>query len=96
MYYLICFDISDDRLRRNAGKKCKQAGLLRIQRSVFIGHSQPHLIGEVRDYLLPLLDAHTDSLAIQPLDRPAYRQLSFYGKKYNKQHLAREQKVIFI
>lgn len=96
MYYLIAYDISDNKTRRLAVKLCKKAGLQRIQRSVFAGASQSWHIQTIRDELAPLLDAKTDSLTIQPLDKAAYGQLSFTGKKWSKKDIAREYDIVFI
>ncbi len=96
MYYLLAYDISNDKTRRLAVKLCKKAGLTRIQRSVFAGAAPAPKIQDIRNELSPLLDAKTDSLTIQPLDKTAYGQLSFTGKKWSKKDIAREHDIIFI
>ena len=95
MYYSICYDISNDKTRRKAAKMCKKAGLVRVQKSVFMGHSQDFRVREIKDVLRPLLNAKTDSLSIQPLDKMAFQNLNFIGKTIEKSAVARKQWVIF-
>lgn len=71
MYYCVAYDISSNRLRLRASKWCRQAGLERLQRSVFIGASDPGRIDELTGKLRPLLP-RTDQLAVMPLDRETY------------------------
>lgn len=96
MYYLIAYDISDNKTRRLAVKLCKKAGLTRIQRSLFMGAAPVPKVEDIRSELSPLLDPKTDSLTIQPLDKAAYQRLSFSGKKWSKKDIAREHDVFII
>lgn len=74
MYYCVVYDISNNRLRRFASKWCRQAGLERLQRSVFTGVSDPSRIAELESRLRPILP-HTDQFAIIPLDKNTYFDL---------------------
>lgn len=71
MYYCVAYDISSNRLRLRAAKWCRQAGLERLQRSVFIGETDPERIKELAENLRPMLP-HSDQLAVMPLDRGTY------------------------
>ncbi len=96
MYYAVFYDISNNKTRRLAEKLCKQAGLVRMQRSVFGGSSDHSRIQEIGQELSPLLNPLTDSLAIQPLDALSYRRLTFEGKPVDKALLAREKKFVLL
>lgn len=74
MYYCVVYDISSNRLRLRASKWCRQAGLERLQRSVFIGASDQDRIDELVGRLRPILP-RTDQLAVMPLDRDTYLQM---------------------
>ena len=37
MHTLVIYDISDDEIRQKAAEACKEAGLVRIQKSAFLG-----------------------------------------------------------
>lgn len=74
MYYCVTYDISGNRLRLRAAKWCRQAGLERLQRSVFIGETDPERIRELESNLRPQLP-RTDQLAVIPLGRDTYLQM---------------------
>lgn len=94
MYYCISYDIGNNKTRRFAVKCCKQAGLLRLQRSVFAGASAPERIAELEQLLQPLL-APLDRLAIIPLDNKAWRELTLTGSQPDKATLARSKGVVY-
>lgn len=96
MYYNVSYDISNTKTRLLAVKLCKQAGLVRLQRSVFIGASFQALIADIEQQLTPLLDRKTDRLCIMPLDRETYRRMSLTGGLTDKTDIARERKVVFV
>lgn len=96
MYYAVAYDISNNKTRRLAEKLCKKAGLVRVQRSVFLGSSQARRIADLRAELEPLLNERTDSLSIQPLDKAAFEAAVFVGKEVNKAEVARQQLILFV
>lgn len=96
MYYAVAYDISNNKTRRLAEKLCKKAGLVRVQRSIFMGKTQGWRIADLRIELEPLLNARTDSLSIQPLDKAAFEAAVFVGKEVNKDEVARKQLIVFI
>ncbi len=96
MYYNICYDISSNKTRLLAVKLCKQAGLVRLQRSVFAGKATPALIQAIVAGLTPLLHPKTDSLLVQPLDARAWQNWQRYGKTINKKAVARQEGVVIL
>ncbi len=74
MYYCVTYDISSNRLRGRASKWCRQAGLERLQRSVFVGESEPERIEELESRLRPLLP-RSDQFVVMPIDRSTYINL---------------------
>ena len=90
MYYCIAYDIVQHRTRRLAAKWCKQAGLLRLQRSVFTGRSDADRIRDLENKLRPLLSPK-DRLLILPLDKAAWQNLLLLGDVTDKTLLARAE-----
>lgn len=90
MYYCIAYDITQHRTRRFAAKWCKQAGLLRLQRSVYTGRSDAGRIRELENKLRPLLSPK-DRLLILPLDHAAWQNLLLLGDAPSKTLLARAE-----
>lgn len=94
MYYCISYDIGSNKVRRFAVKCCKQAGLLRLQRSVFTGASTPVRIAELEQLLQPLL-APDDRLVIIPLENKVWRELTLTGSQPDKATLSRSKGVVY-
>lgn len=95
MVYCIAFDIVSDKVRRHVTKLIKNTGLVRIQKSVFIGKSDAVSIKTLEKHLLALLHPHLDKLFIAPLDNLAFQQLTFLGIALDKQLITREVAVRF-
>lgn len=90
MYYWVAYDIRHHRTRRLVAKWCKQAGLLRLQRSVFTGRSSSERIRELEEQARGLLAPH-DSLCIMPIDRTAWENLLLLGDNPKKAVLSRSE-----
>jgi CRISPR-associated protein Cas2 len=80
MYYLICFDISDNRIRYRAVKLLK-GHCLRVQKSVFEcpALTEKQLL-DLQDKLLALIDQTTDSLRYYRLCRACCAEIEWTGQ----------------
>ncbi|MGB1217319.1 MAG: CRISPR-associated endonuclease Cas2, partial [Saprospiraceae bacterium] len=47
-YTWIIYDISNDKKRLALSRRCKHIGLLRVQKSVFLGQAQKKLLKELK------------------------------------------------
>jgi CRISPR-associated protein Cas2 len=95
MIYCIAFDISSDKVRRDVTKLIKKTGLVRIQKSIFIGQSEGSRIKSLETSLKLLIEPLRDRLFIAPLDNWAYQHMSFLGFSPDKQLLTRQVPVRF-
>jgi len=79
MFYLVCFDIVDDRTRNRVVKCLKSYGV-RVQKSVF---ECPSLTEEkflkMRYSLEDLIDANEDTVRYYPLCRSCIKNVEFSG-----------------
>lgn len=87
MHYLIAYDIRSARTRRYAVKWCKQAGLRRMQKSVFVGKGLTKLIAELEEKLRPLLNQE-DRLCVMPLNGDTWNVLRLHGDGPGKNQLS--------
>jgi len=87
MRYLVAYDISSARTRRYAVKWCKQAGLRRMQKSVFVGKGLPKLIMELEQNLKPMLGKE-DRLCIMPLNGDTWQAFRLHGDNPGKETLS--------
>lgn len=79
MYLCIAYDISSNRTRLCAGKYCKKIGMLRLQKSIFIGQVRESDRFNFETEITPLLSP-TDRLAIFSLNKETWHYLLQTGK----------------
>lgn len=80
---LICYDIEDDKLRKKISDRLIQAGLERVQYSVFLGPLKPGHAPGLIEWLSAILPDGTDSddnILVLPLSPNSLDQLTVLGK----------------
>lgn len=68
MHICLAYDISNNRLRLRMSKHCKRVGLLRLQRSLFVGEISAFDLAELEREYRPVL-AQTDKFAVLQLEK---------------------------
>ncbi len=96
MTYCVAYDITSDKVRRQVVKLCKQTGLTRVQKSIFIGSTDSLRISELEKAVVLLIHALTDRFFIAPLDNLAFQQMRFLGFEPDKEMLTHQAAVIFL
>ncbi|MBP6828884.1 MAG: CRISPR-associated endonuclease Cas2 [Saprospiraceae bacterium] len=86
MYLCIAYDISSNRLRVKAAKMCRRIGLVRLQRSVFVGETRADLLAELEQTFRPVLPV-ADKLVIIRLEKSEYHNILQMSKNPALQHL---------
>jgi CRISPR-associated endonuclease Cas2 len=66
MHICLIYDISGDRLRSQVSRHCERVGLVRLQKSVFVGQISPVDLSELEQAYRPILPV-TDRFAIMYL-----------------------------
>lgn len=74
MYCCVTYDIRSNRLRLRISKHLRRIGLLRYQKSVFLGRMDEETRLEIERELRPLL-APDDKLAVVPLEKAAFQSM---------------------
>ena len=92
MYYWVAYDISNNRSRRLVAKWCKQAGLLRLQRSVFTGRSDANRMYELETNVKTLI-APKDRFCMMSIDKTAWENLLLMGDNPSKNQISRSEPV---
>jgi len=90
MHYCVTYDISSNRLRLRTAKWCKQAGLLRLQRSVFVGAALKRLIEELETQVRAEMHPK-DRLCIIALSQEAWQRMQIAGEALPKELLDRSE-----
>ena len=80
----VLYDIGDDRARHKVAKYCKQAGLYRVQLSVFLGNLEPTARDTLALQLEALIDPTKDKVYIFVMNRPEMQQAQLLGQAFDK------------
>jgi CRISPR-associated protein Cas2 len=94
MHYCITYDISSNRTRLRVIKLLKQAGLVRVQKSVFMGISPPHMVHDLKQNTAQLL-LKNDKFCIIPLDKTTWANLQLLGLNPSKTVISRGEMAKF-
>jgi len=80
----IIYDISEDKPRNKVAKTCKQYGLIRVQKSVFLGKLEKNRFDELAEACLDLIDEETDSVYLFPFCQEDFRAIKVMGQGFDK------------
>ena len=80
----ILYDISEDKPRNKVAKMCKQYGLIRVQKSVFLGKLERNRFDELAEACLDLIDEETDSVYLFPFCQEDFRAIKVMGQGFDK------------
>lgn len=92
----VLYDIQDDKARSKVAKFCKQAGLYRVQKSVFLGTLTAHQKDELELKIMNWLDEAVDSVYIFPMSRNELQQTILLGQAFSKEMVTDEVKALFL
>lgn len=96
MILWVLYDIEDDKVRAKIAKLCKQAGLYRVQFSVFLGtvdeNGKDTLELQIRDSM----DEEKDSVYMFPMSKNELRATALLGKAFDKKLISDEVKSLFL
>nr|MDQ2695630.1 CRISPR-associated endonuclease Cas2 [Pseudomonadota bacterium] len=80
----IIYDITINSIRSKVAKRCKEAGLYRVQKSVFLGSIERNRLDELRMQIEELMDKNTDSVYIFPLCQPDFKKVITLGQAFDR------------
>lgn len=96
MIYWVLYDIRNDRARNKVAKCCLQAGLYRVQWSVFLGEIGDNGKDELQLQIEELIDAAEDKVYIFPMSRQELRQTVLLGQAFDKKLVTDQVKALFL
>lgn len=95
MIVWILYDITNDRSRTHVAKACKQAGLYRVQYSVFLGQLNAHQKDSLTLQIEALIDEEKDSVYIFPMSKDELQSTELLGQAFDKEFVTDEVKSLF-
>ncbi len=80
----IIYDIADDKVRTKVAKACKKYGLIRVQKSVFLGKLKPSRFDELAEKCASMLNEDVDSVYLFPFCQEDFRQVKVMGQGFDR------------
>ena len=90
------YDISKNKTRTKIVKLCKNIGLYRVQKSVFLGKLEPNDIDELKVQSGDLIDEKTDSVYIFPMCDADFKKAVLLGQAFDEALVTDKIKELFI
>lgn len=91
----VLYDIEKNKPRGKVAKICKQAGLYRVQKSVFLGSLEDNEKDTLELRINDLIDQEADSVYIFPMSKNELRQTALLGQAFDKKLITDEVKALF-
>ena len=86
----VIYDISNDRTPAKIAERCKDFGLYRVQKSVFLGDLESNRMDEVLLFSEELLNLKTDALYVLPMRREDFDKVRVLGLGFDRKLVADE------
>ncbi len=80
----VVYDIVEDKVRTKVAKECKKAGLIRVQKSIFLGRLESSRFDELSDLCEYLIDEEKDSVYLFPFCQEDFRRIQVLGQGFDK------------
>ena len=85
MLVWVMYDIADDKIRRKAIKICKNVGLYRVQKSIFLGDIEENDFDEVKLRLEDTADLKNDSVYVFTMSKKELNKAGLIGQAFDKE-----------
>ena len=98
MNYLIMYDIQNNKVRTLVAKYLLKKGCVRVQKSVFLVHSDHKKFEEVKQTLVEINDVYEneDSIILVPLNISDARSMKLIGKNVNIEQIIDPPNTVFL
>ena len=92
----VLYDIENDKARTKVAKLCKQAGLYRVQYSVFLGTIDKNMKDNLQLQIEALIDENKDSVYIFPMSKNELQDTVLLGQAFDKKLVTDDIKALFL
>ena len=91
----VMYDITDNKIRNKVIRYCKNAGLYRVQKSIFLGDIDKNRIDELHLQCDEIIDMESDSLYIFPMCEDDFKKIKTSGNAFDKKLVSDEILSLF-
>jgi len=95
MIVWVIYDIQKTKPRTKIAKACQQAGLYRVQKSVFLGSLDENKKDTLHLQIEELIDEENDSVYIFPMSKNELKQSALLGQAFDKKLVTDQVKALF-
>ena len=81
----VLYDITDNKMRNKVAKACKEQGLYRVQKSVFLGDLNINRIDELAMMCKDIIEEDVDSVYIFPFCEDDFKKIRLLGQAFDKE-----------
>ena len=92
----ILYDIVENKPRTKVAKLCKEAGLYRVQKSVFLGTIERNRLDELQLAIEELTDEQVDSVYIFPMCEPDFKKVILMGQAFDRKMVTDEVRILLL
>ncbi len=96
MYTWVFYDISDNKTRHKIATCCRNIGLRRVQKSVFLGMVKKKHLKRLVALAKERLDQERDSMLISSMSKEAFEQVQLLGRPNQKPLLPERELTSFL
>jgi len=90
----VMYDISEDKARRKIVQATEEAGLYRVQYSVFLGSIRENRLDELCLQVQEYMDEDTDRVYIFPMCEKDFKRVKTYGEAFDEDMVNDEVKSL--
>jgi len=91
----VMYDIQNDKARTKVAKYCKQAGLYRVQYSVFLGTVNANEKDELQLKIEVEIDEEKDKVYIFPMSKDELQNTVLLGQAFDRKLVTDEVRALF-
>jgi CRISPR-associated protein Cas2 len=86
----VIYDITENRARQKVSDRCKNYGLYRVQKSVFLGDLNSNDRDSLGIECEELINTDRDSVYIFPMDDQSFKKVQLIGQAFDKELVSDE------
>lgn len=81
----VIYDIGSNKVRGKVARHCKNVGLYRVQKSVFLGEIEDNVFDELKLKVEDMVDLDHDSVYVFPMSRAELKKAGLIGQAFDKE-----------
>jgi CRISPR-associated protein Cas2 len=86
----VVYDIAENATRTRVARICKDAGLYRVQKSVFLGNISADAQDTIALRCEETIDPEADSVYVFPMDELSFKRVRLLGQAFDKRFVSDE------